>query len=137
MFFFFNDTATTEIYTLSLHDALPIWDILPRAYGRGHPASLAYRFSGLLFLVAGLGRRTGALLIEEPEEGDVPDEDEEEELKLISSVLEFSDTLVREVMIPRPDMVTIDQDETTDKALDIVIEDGFSKIGRASCRDNG
>src|SRR2546422_6946370 len=29
MFFFFNDTATTEIYTLSLHDALPIcerWD---------------------------------------------------------------------------------------------------------------
>src|SRR5205809_2741392 len=27
-FFFFNDTATTEIYTLSLHDALPIWDRL-------------------------------------------------------------------------------------------------------------
>src|SRR2546427_3952026 len=27
-FFFFNDTATTEIYTLSLHDALPIW-VLP------------------------------------------------------------------------------------------------------------
>src|SRR2546430_9137111 len=25
VFFFFNDTATTEIYTLSLHDALPIW----------------------------------------------------------------------------------------------------------------
>src|SRR3712207_7420637 len=25
MFFFFNDTATAEIYTLSLHDALPIW----------------------------------------------------------------------------------------------------------------
>ena len=29
-FFFFNDTATTEIYTLSLHDALPIWDITGR-----------------------------------------------------------------------------------------------------------
>src|SRR3989449_9065952 len=31
-FFFFNDTATTEIYTLSLHDALPIslWQLLPR-----------------------------------------------------------------------------------------------------------
>src|SRR3712207_9243091 len=27
MFFFFNDTATTEIYTLSLHDALPIYRI--------------------------------------------------------------------------------------------------------------
>src|SRR5260370_603111 len=28
-FFFFNDTATTEIYTLSLHDALPISDLIP------------------------------------------------------------------------------------------------------------
>src|SRR6266487_6783435 len=28
-FFFFNDTATTEIYTLSLHDALPIWTDRP------------------------------------------------------------------------------------------------------------
>src|SRR2546426_8593814 len=28
-FFFFNDTATTEIYTLSLHDALPIFAIAP------------------------------------------------------------------------------------------------------------
>src|SRR3712207_8659197 len=28
MFFFFNDTATTEIYTLSLHDALPIYEPL-------------------------------------------------------------------------------------------------------------
>src|SRR2546422_4520123 len=26
--FFFNDTATTEIYTLSLHDALPIWSVV-------------------------------------------------------------------------------------------------------------
>ena len=32
MFFFFNDTATTEIYTLSLHDALPIFGALG-----GHP----------------------------------------------------------------------------------------------------
>src|SRR3712207_9028444 len=32
-FFFFNDTATTEIYTLSLHDALPI---CRSALGRGH-----------------------------------------------------------------------------------------------------
>src|SRR2546425_4604892 len=31
IFFFFNDTATTEIYTLSLHDALPI------SRGRGRP----------------------------------------------------------------------------------------------------
>src|SRR3989337_3887854 len=32
-FFFFNDTATTEIYTLSLHDALPICCFLPDLTG--------------------------------------------------------------------------------------------------------
>src|SRR5256885_13165341 len=32
-FFFFNDTATTEIYTLSLHDALPIFEVLRRSDG--------------------------------------------------------------------------------------------------------
>ena len=31
-FFFFNDTATTEIYTLSLHDALPISALMLRLY---------------------------------------------------------------------------------------------------------
>src|SRR2546426_3422056 len=35
-FFFFNDTATTEIYTLSLHDALPI---LPRSWQPGSSVS--------------------------------------------------------------------------------------------------
>src|SRR5499426_4861916 len=33
-FFFFNDTATTDIYTLSLHDALPIWRWKRRARAR-------------------------------------------------------------------------------------------------------
>src|SRR2546430_11603723 len=36
LFFFFNDTATTEIYTLSLHDALPIY----RRVGRGKASLL-------------------------------------------------------------------------------------------------
>src|SRR5260221_8334643 len=35
MFFFFNDTATTEIYTLSLHDALPIYFISSEQSGHG------------------------------------------------------------------------------------------------------
>src|SRR2546422_10236540 len=48
-FFFFNDTATTEIYTLSLHDALPIWSgsrrpasfpALPGRAGLSSPRSL-------------------------------------------------------------------------------------------------
>src|SRR6266700_8135291 len=37
LFFFFNDTATTEIYTLSLHDALPIWN------GKTAPSSYLHR----------------------------------------------------------------------------------------------
>src|SRR3712207_8998656 len=32
LIFFFNDTATTEIYTLSLHDALPIWMLRSFSY---------------------------------------------------------------------------------------------------------
>src|SRR5256885_4553279 len=40
MFFFFNDTATTEIYTLSLHDALPIYHVFPALCG-GAPAAIA------------------------------------------------------------------------------------------------
>src|SRR3712207_5704187 len=44
-FFFFNDTATTEIYTLSLHDALPIfhllYDVVPP--GRAHPGGTILR----------------------------------------------------------------------------------------------
>src|SRR2546422_9760891 len=35
LFFFFNDTATTEIYTLSLHDALPIYRTLVISVGGG------------------------------------------------------------------------------------------------------
>src|SRR5256885_17139800 len=41
-FFFFNDTATTEIYTLSLHDALPIWNIWG-PFGRAGSCSAACR----------------------------------------------------------------------------------------------
>src|SRR3712207_8544595 len=42
-FFFFNDTATTEIYTLSLHDALPIYGLrtTTRLCGIGSPPDSA------------------------------------------------------------------------------------------------
>src|SRR2546427_2578240 len=44
-FFFFNDTATTEIYTLSLHDALPILDLPAAQCGRrsGRAQGLRHR----------------------------------------------------------------------------------------------
>src|SRR5256885_16685762 len=40
-FFFFNDTATTEIYTLSLHDALPIFSRSSRIGSSGAPTGRA------------------------------------------------------------------------------------------------
>src|SRR3712207_7919632 len=55
MFFFFNDTAPTEIYTLSLHDALPISgrsEILETVYG-------ARRATGGTVQVAGRRLRPG------------------------------------------------------------------------------
>src|SRR3712207_9154725 len=60
LFFFFNDTATTEIYTLSLHDALPILNVFGRMRGTGLSkvraetsleflrALLSYRFTSRL-----------------------------------------------------------------------------------------
>src|SRR2546427_2409987 len=45
VFFFFNDTATTEIYTLSLHDALPIYRS-PRAGTRVPPGREGARRPG-------------------------------------------------------------------------------------------
>src|SRR2546430_12256499 len=44
-FFFFNDTATTEIYTLSLHDALPIFERASAASGSSSPRESTTRGS--------------------------------------------------------------------------------------------
>src|SRR3712207_7479054 len=55
-FFFFNDTATTEIYTLSLHDALPISMIAPGIVYQILPRGIHFNaalFSALSALVAG------------------------------------------------------------------------------------
>src|SRR5437870_10679137 len=43
LLYIFKDTATTEIYTLSLHDALPIWRAKDAERQRGRPGILACR----------------------------------------------------------------------------------------------
>src|SRR2546422_6065183 len=59
-FFFFNDTATTEIYTLSLHDALPISTLLPR--GRDdHAAQVHPRFVSIPARAQTLDRKSTRL----------------------------------------------------------------------------
>ncbi len=58
------------------------------------------------------------------------DEDviETEERALIHSIIEFGDTVVREVMVPRTDMVTVGADESVEHALERALEAGFSRM---------
>jgi len=53
---------------------------------------------------------------------------EEEEKEMIHSVFEFGDTVVREVMVPRPDMITLPADATMEDAIGLTMEHGFSRI---------
>jgi len=66
-------------------------------------------------------------------EGDVI---ETEERALIHSIIEFGDTVVREVMVPRPDMVTIGADETVEVALERALEVGFSRMPAVEQQDD-
>ena len=64
-------------------------------------------------------------MVDEATELDVLEEDDRE---LIHSIFEFNDTVVREVMIPRTDMVTIDRDDTIAAAMSLFLSKGVSRI---------
>jgi CBS domain containing-hemolysin-like protein len=64
-------------------------------------------------------------MVDEATELDVLEEDDRE---LIHSIFEFNDTVVREVMIPRTDMVTIDGDSSIAIAMDTFLRTGVSRI---------
>ena len=90
--------------------------------------------NGLANLIIGKkGPNVGALVTESEllamadvaVEGDVI---ETEERALIHSIIEFGDTVVREVMVPRPDMMTIGADVTVEAALDIALVAGRSRM---------
>jgi CBS domain containing-hemolysin-like protein len=53
---------------------------------------------------------------------------ETEERELIHSIFEFGDTIVREVMRPRPDLVAIEADATVDEAMTTAINGGYSRL---------
>jgi CBS domain containing-hemolysin-like protein len=53
---------------------------------------------------------------------------EGEERAFIYSIIDFGDTVVREVMVPRPDMVTVDADTSVTGALETALAAGFSRI---------
>jgi CBS domain containing-hemolysin-like protein len=53
---------------------------------------------------------------------------EHEERELIESIIDFGDTVAREVMVPRLDMVTLPAAMPVSEALDVAIEHGFSRL---------
>lgn len=102
------------------------------------------RFPPLRWLSAGLIKLTNVLLpgkgltsgpyVSEQEllaMADVAAQDsviEGSERVLIHSIVEFGDTVVREVMVPRPDMVCVDSSMDVSTALDLALDEGFSRL---------
>ncbi len=53
---------------------------------------------------------------------------EEQEKKLIDSIFEFTEALVRGVMVPRTDIVALEDDSTLEMALELIMRTGYSRI---------
>ncbi|TFB53667.1 hemolysin family protein [Cryobacterium tagatosivorans] len=123
----------------------------PRSVGRAHPTSLLAGTAPLVHFVrvllgpvanalVALGNRVtpGRIrlatftsenqllsMVDEATELDVL---EEEDRELIHSIFEFNDTVVREVMIPRTDMVTIDAGASIGAAMGVFLSKGYSRV---------
>ncbi|MGY4856721.1 hemolysin family protein [Cryobacterium sp. AP23] len=123
----------------------------PRSVGRAHPKTLVVLTALLVhFLRVLLGPVANALvalgnrvtpgrsrlatftsedqllsMVDEATELDVIEEDDRE---LIHSIFEFSETVVREVMIPRTDMVTIEADASVGAAMGLFLSKGYSRV---------
>ena len=104
-----------------------ITDVIPRTIGRRRSSTMAYRFARLLAASVWVGDAANDLLSDDEEGEDEPASNGEER-ELISSIIEFGDTIVREVMVPRTDMVTLAAAASTDEAVDLVLEVGRSRV---------
>ena len=131
-----------------------IAEVMPKTYAIQHTDRAALRVSRFLWaitmfvplrllsraliglanaLLPGRGLKDGPFVTEEDLRAmaDVAAEEEAievEERRLIHSIFEFGDTVVREVMLPRPDMVAIEADATVEEAIERAIGGGFSRI---------
>ena len=129
-------------------------EAVPKTFAVQHPErasvivapliSLVVRFPPIRFMaraliglsniiVPGKGLKQGPFVSEEEllAMADVAVEEdviEREERQLIHSIIEFGDTVVREVMVPRPDMVSVEARASVSDAMDVVITAGFSRI---------
>jgi CBS domain containing-hemolysin-like protein len=131
-----------------------LFEVVPKTYALQHSERAALRLSPLLGFVTrfwplrvltrgfiglanvvlpGKGLRHGPFVTEEEilTMADVAAQEsaiESEERELIHSIFEFGDTVVREVMLPRTDMVSIEADATVDEAIEAAIGAGKSRI---------
>jgi CBS domain containing-hemolysin-like protein len=94
-------------------------------------ASLLLKLANVL--MPGKGLKAGPYITEEElrasadvasEEGEI----EEDEKELIHSIFEFGDTIVREVMVPRPDIIAIEHDKSLRDVQALVVQHGVSRI---------
>ena len=123
----------------------------PRSVGRAHPRELLRLTGGLIRgvrlmlgpladLLVFLGNRvtpgrprsatfsSEEQLLSMVDEATDLDVLEVEDRELIHSIFEFNDTIVREVMVPRTDMVTLDRDLTVTDAMSLFLARGVSRI---------
>jgi CBS domain containing-hemolysin-like protein len=129
-------------------------EAVPKTYAVQHPDRAALRVAPVVYalarfplvhllsrgliglanvLVPGKGLKQGPFVSEEEllALADVAEEEEvieRTERKLIHSIIEFGDTVVREVMVPRPDMVTIEARASLNDAMELTISAGLSRI---------
>ncbi len=120
-----NPLRWAKIFVRPVRDAA--WGLQPIVW------SLGVITTALVRLMGGQVKHAGPFVTEEElrllvtvgeEEGVL----EEDETEMIHSIFEFADTTVREVMIPRIDMVTLKGDATVDEAVDLALQGGFSRI---------
>ena len=97
----------------------------------GPAATGLLRFANVL--MPGKGLREGPFVTEQELRAyaDVASEEdqiEDEEKELIHSIFEFGDTIVREVMVPRPDIIAIEDDKALRDVQALVLQHGTSRI---------
>ncbi|MBS3909929.1 MAG: HlyC/CorC family transporter [Actinobacteria bacterium] len=114
---------------LSLRAAIAL-NVLSKALG---PIARMFTSVANIFIRIFGGRPIKELPVASEEEitGTVGAGEEEgaiEEEELIHSIFEFGDTIVREVMVPRMDMVTVGADAPIEEVLSLVIKEGHSRI---------
>ncbi|HEY5515211.1 MAG TPA: hemolysin family protein [Pengzhenrongella sp.] len=120
--------------------ALVLVRISPRMLGRNHPLRVLVVLSGLLAVVVRLpigrlaptARRTGE--VNEDELRDMVDRVsesdgiEDEEREMFRSVFALGDTLTREVMVPRTEMITTSATTPLRKVLALLVQSGYSRV---------